>query len=608
MKDFSEKLKKLPTSSGVYQMLDEYGQILYVGKAKNLKNRVRQYFQNSSTKTEKTMLLVEKIADFRYIVTRTEVEALVLENNLIKKHKPYYNILLKDDKSYPYIRINLKQDYPEIEVTRRLRGDGSKYFGPYMIGLSARMITDLIHSVYPVRSCHGDPVKGRKGKRECLNFHIERCLAPCTGRVTKEEYRAVIKKVTDFLNGNEKEVRKKLTEKLEKAAAEQDFERAITYRDQLQVLEKLVRKQSVNLPNEENIDIFTYATNGMYGVVNYTVYRGGKMLGAENIPVDEAGRAEDILSNYVLQFYDKNPVLCDEILVSEELEFATELSDYITEKKKERVHVLCPKGGFRKQLIDISYNNASEHLQKTADRIATKEAMTVESVAQLQQYLHLPVPPKRMECYDISNISGVDKVASMVVFVNGEPAKQMYRRFRIKTVKGIDDFASMKEVITRRIGELKTSDDISFSDRPDLIIVDGGKGQLSSANAIVEGTGITIAGLAKREEEVFFPHRSDPEILPRDSLALHLLQRIRDEAHRFAITYHRALRRDRQIRSNLRNIPGVGKEKARALLTYFKKVEKIAAATQKEIMQVDGFGKVQAKAVYDYFHPKEEKE
>ncbi len=597
--DFREKLKDLPTSPGVYLMLDEFQQVLYVGKAKNLKNRVKSYFVSSSTKTEKTILLVQKIRDFRYIVTSTEVEALVLENNLIKQYKPYYNILLKDDKSYPYIKIKMSEAYPRVEITRKLRADGSKYFGPYMIGLSIKDTLELIHSIYPVRSCSGDLCK-KKGTRECLNYHIGRCQAPCTGRVSSEEYKETIKKVMSFLSGNDKEARALLTEKLQNAIEKEEFELAITYRDSLELLDKIVRKQNVNLPKDLNIDIFAYANNGLYGVVNYTVVRGGKVIGSENSPINEACEPEEVLSTFVMQFYEKNPVVCDEICLSHEISFSTELQDYLSHIKGSKITLHFPKAGVRNQLVTLSLNNASENLEKTVTKIATTEALTRGAVEQLKEYLELKTLPKRMECYDISNISGTDKVASMVVFVNGDPAKERYRRFRIKTVVGSDDFASMREVLSRRVQEFSSSD-LSFSEIPDLIIVDGGKGQLSSAVSVLEGTGIAVVGLAKREEEIFKPHISEPFILPRDSLALKLCQRIRDEAHRFAITYHRKLRGERQTRSNLKNIEGVGDKKARALLAYFKKVENVAKAPLEEIMKVEGFGLETAKAVKAYF-------
>lgn len=599
MKDFSEKLKELPSSSGVYLMLDGDGQVLYVGKAKSLKNRVKQYFGKSSTKTDKTMLLVEKIDDFRYILTNTEYEALILENNLIKEYKPYYNILLKDDKTYPYIKINLKDSFPCIEVTRKIKSDGSKYFGPYMLGISAKSIMELLHSVYPVRSC-GGPIKPGKACRECLNYHIGRCLAPCTGRVTSEDYHKEIKKVIDFLNGNDKGVKEILEAKMKSAAEREEFELAISYRSSLEILDKLSRRQIAAIPKDYNIDIFAFASNGMYGVINYMAVRGGKILGSENYAVNEAGDPQEILSNYLMQYYEKSPVLCSEILSSHLPAFHESLEEMLSGKKGGKVRIATAKGGIREQLVEMAYSNASEQLGITATKIASKEALTRISVEKLKDALSLPVAPKRMECYDISNISGTDKVASMVVFINGEAAKERYRRFRIKTVRGSDDFASMREVLTRRVHEL-SSNDISFSERPDLIVVDGGKGQLSSAVDALTGTGISVIGLAKREEEVFRPGESEPVILERDSLPLTLLQRLRDEAHRFAVTYHRLLRKERQTKSNLKNIEGIGEKRARALLVYFKKIENIAAADVDEIMKVEGFGKKHAQAVKDYF-------
>ncbi len=580
-------------------MLDEFQQVLYVGKAKNLKNRVRQYFQNTATKTEKTQALVERIKDFRYILTKTEYEALVLENNLIKEYMPFFNILLKDDKAYPYLKINPKEEYPKVEITRKLKADGSKYFGPYMLGTSASAILNLIHSVYPIRSCLGE-IKHKKGARECLNYHLGRCLAPCAGKTTREEYKKVVEKVIDFLSGDDKGIKKLLEERLKTAAEREEYEAAIQYRDALEILDKLGRKQAVELPKEFNIDVFAYATNGLYGVINYMVVRGGKVSGAENRPVNEAGRADEILSSYIMQFYDKSPIVASEILTSENLPFAEELSDYLSHKKGSRVRVFTPQAGVRGQLVETSRINASDSLNVAVSKIAAHEDLTKKAVAELKEELDLPSLPRRIECYDISNISGTDKVASMIVFINGEPARERYRRFKIKTVRGADDFASMREVISRRIKEL-ASEDVSFSEKPDLLMVDGGKGQLSSAMEILGGSGISAIGLAKREEEIFLPKKQEPVILGRDSLSLKLLQRVRDEAHRFAITYHRKLRNERQTRSNLKNIEGIGEKRARALLVYFKKIENIGAASVEELEEVEGIGKQNAENIKKYF-------
>ncbi|MDR0752103.1 MAG: excinuclease ABC subunit UvrC [Christensenellaceae bacterium] len=602
MRDFSEKLSSLPQSFGVYLMLDVSREIIYVGKAKNLRNRVRQYFNPSTSKSQKTLQLVEKIDDFRFILTKNELEALILENNLIKEHQPKYNILLKDDKTYPYIKIDLKSDFPTLEITRRLKKDGSKYFGPYMIGISAASVIDLLQNAFSIRNCKGT-FKNSKKRRECLNYHIGRCPAPCVGRISSAEYKEHFKNVIAFLNGNDKDVREALENKIKVASDNLEFELALNCRNSLNSLDKLARKQMINVPLNINMDVFAFATNGMFGVINYLLVRGGKVLGSENYSVSEAGSFQDILSNYIVQFYDKNPVIASEIILPENLIFENELKSYLEAKKSSKVEIIVPKAGFRASIIKMAQDNAKEHLENSLNKIANKETLTRIASEKLQISLSIDKPLRRLECFDISNISGIDKVASMVVFINGEPYRKMYRRFKIQTVAGIDDFACMSEVITRRISEL-TSNDESFADIPDLIIVDGGKGQLSSAYSILKDYNINLIGLAKREEEVFIPLNKDPIILTKNSPELSLLQRIRDEAHRFAITYHRTLRLERQTKSNLLNIPGVGKAKARALLTHFKRIENIINASADEIQQIEGFGKAIATKIYDYFSPK----
>ncbi|MDR0696136.1 MAG: excinuclease ABC subunit UvrC [Christensenellaceae bacterium] len=599
MRDFSEKLNSLPKSFGVYLMLDESRQIIYVGKAKNLRNRIKQYFNASTSKTQKTLQLVDKIDDFRYILTSSELEALILENNLIKEHQPKYNILLKDDKTYPYIKIDLKSDFPALEITRHLKKDGCKYFGPYMVGISATAVLELLQSAFSVRNCKGN-FRTLKNRRECLNYHIDRCPAPCVGKITADDYKTRIKKVISFLNGDDRELKEVLELKMKNASDNLDFELALTYRDSLETLNKISRKQMINFPNNLNIDTFAFATNGLVGVINYLVLRGGKVLGSENYLVNEAGNLQDILSNYIVQFYEINPIIASEIVLPEQLAFAKELKSYLESKKGSKVDIIAPKAGLKFALMKMASDNATEHLQNSLAKIVSKDTLTRVASEKLAEALDIKTPLRRLECYDISNISGTDKVASMVVFINGSPYNKMYRRFKIKTVVGIDDFACMKEVIKRRTAQLN-SEDNSFSDIPDLIVIDGGKGQLSSAYDIIKDLNINIIGLAKREEEVFVPNRSDPIILTKNSPELSLLQRIRDEAHRFAITYHRTLRLDRQTKSNLLNIEGIGKTKARALLTHFKRLENIINATPEDIQKVDGFGKNIAKVVYEYF-------
>lgn len=594
-------LENLPQKSGVYQMLDEFGNILYVGKAKNLKNRVRQYFRNN-VQTEKTLVLVSKIRDIHYIITPSEIDALVLENNLIKKHRPPYNILLKDDKTYPYIKINVRSPYPTVEVTRKLKADGSRYFGPYMLGISATEITKLLQSAFPLRSCNNS--KFKSAKRECLNFHIGRCLAPCTRRASEEDYRKVIKKVIDFLNGNNQELEKSLRDKMLAAAAVQEFETAKHFRDMLEMLNKLSRRQTMPFKLEVDLDIFSFATNGLLGVVNISAVRSGKLLGSESFVINDTN-AESSLSSFILQYYEKNPLLCSEIIISETFEFENELVDFLSEKAGRRLNIICPVGGIRRQLVEVSLGNAKDYLEKQANMLIRKEDLTTGSVKQLYEMLSLNRPPRRMECYDISNISGTDKVSSMVVFLDGSPARKHYRHFKIKTVKGADDFASMRETLSRRFERLKNGDsDVSFSEKPDLIIIDGGKGQLSSAMQAYEASGLSgieIISLAKREEEVFFPSEAQSVLLPKDSLALKLLVRIRDEAHRFAIEHHRRLRQKRQTESVLKQIEGVGEVTARKLMLYFRDLDKLKAATEEDLIAVKGVSRPTAQKIVDFF-------
>lgn len=601
MDKISSILNNLPVQSGVYIMLDEFQNILYVGKAKNLKNRVRQYFRNN-VQTEKTIVLVSKIRDIHYIITPTELDALILENNLIKKHRPPYNILLKDDKTYPYIKINLKYPYPIVEVTRRLKADGAKYFGPYMLGLSAFEIIKLLQSAFPIRSCKNYNLK--KNKRECLNYHIGQCQAPCTGRVSVEEYAKTVKSVLEFLSGNNAQVEKNLTDKMYKAAAEEEFEMAKYYRDMLGILEKLVRKQTIPFKLELDLDIFSFATNGMLAVVNISAVRGGKLLGSENFVLNDTSK-ENALSSFILQYYEKNPILCSEIVLSEDLEFLPELNDYLTSKAERKINIIHPIGGIRRQLVDISLANAKDYLEKQADRLIRKEDLTFGAVKQLCEIFNLKKQPRRIECYDISNISGSDKVASMVVFLDGDKASKHYRHFKIKTVKGANDFASMKEALTRRLRRIGEQEkDLSFSEEPNLIVVDGGKGQLSSAlEAIVEsGKSVDIISLAKREEEVFVPGQSESIVLPRDSLALKMLIRIRDEAHRFAIEHHRKLREKRQTESQLMKIEGIGEERAKNLLMHFRDIQKIETASVEELCEAKGISKSVAQNISRFFN------
>lgn len=594
MVDFKAKIKDVPNDPGVYMMLSSSGEIIYVGKAKNLKNRLRSYFFNLSNRTAKVMAMLEHVADFRYIICASEVDALLTENNLIKKYSPRYNILLKDDKAYPFLRIDMKEPYPTIKLVRKLENDGAKYFGPYMQSVNIRDIFDLIHTAFPIRDCKRDL---SKPSRPCLNAHLDRCIAPCTGKVSEKEYKAEMQKVIDFLKGNDREVERVLTDKMKKFAAEENFEVALNYRNKLQLLDKLVQKQVSSLPKDFNLDIFAFETNGIVSAINMLVVRGGKLVGGENVISQSAD--EDIAS-YILQYYQNNAPLCDEI-VTDCVERSKSLEDAINGLCSHTVRVVEPKQGVRKQLLELAHSNAYDAMTKHGTQEERKAQRTQGAVIQLAEILNLHTLPNRMECFDISHISGTDKVASMVVFVGGESKKAHYRKFRIKTVEGNNDFACMKEVLTRRLREIGTSEDESLSSVPDLLVIDGGKGQLAYAMEAQKETGredIEILSLAERYEEVYL--KSAPKtavILPKDSVALQLLQRIRDEAHRFAITFHRNLRSKHLSESALKNVEGVGKVLCARLIKEFGSVEEIKLKSAEEIASVDGVSNVLAQRI-----------
>lgn len=593
MVDFKAKLKDVPTNPGVYMMLDEAGEIIYVGKAKNLKNRLRSYFFNLSNRTAKVMAMLEHVADFRYIICASEVDALLTENNLIKKHTPRYNILLKDDKAYPFLRIDMKQPYPKIDIVRKLKNDGAKYFGPYMQSINVRDITDLIHTAFAVRDCNRDM---GKPSRPCLNQHLGRCLAPCSGKVSQEEYKAEMQKVIDFLRGNDREVERVLNEKMRKFADEENFEVALNYRNKLRVLDKIVRKQVSALPKDFNLDIFAFETNGIISAVNMLVVRAGKLVGGENFT---ANGADEDIGSYIYQYYVNNPPLCDEI-VTDCVDDAVSLENAINQLCAHTVRVVEPKQGVRKQLLDLAHSNAYDAMVKHGTQDERRELRTAGAVKQLAELLGLRTLPNRIEGYDISHISGTDKVASMVVFEGGQPKKAHYRKFKIKTVEGNNDFACMREVLTRRLEKLGDEDE-SFSSIPDLLLIDGGKGQLAYAKEAQAVTGredIEIISLAKREEEVFLG--SDPTvpvILPKDSVALQLLQRVRDESHRFAITFHRNLRSKHLSESALKSIDGVGEKTAATLIRTFGSVEDIKRKTPEELAEVNGISVSKAEHI-----------
>ena len=584
-----DKLKLLPENPGVYVMLDKDGVIIYVGKAKNLKNRVRQYFY-SSVKTEKVMAMVANIADFYYIIVPSEIDALSLENNLIKKHKPRYNILLKDDKTYPYIKIDVKSVFPTATVTRKIKKDGAKYFGPFMGGVNVHETLDLINLLYSLRPC--DKVLSTvKPIKPCLNYHIQKCTAPCAFYESEEVYGERVKAALAFLSGDTHGAEQALKEKMAAAASAEQFELALKYKQGLNSLDKIKLKRITSLNKFLNADVVAYRSDGIYSTVNLLAVRGGRMLGSRNFSFESAAITEsEALLEFILRYYKKREELPDEIITGEDIDTAL-LSEYLRKEFDKTVHIICAKQGVRRQLADMAGVNAEEHLIVAVDRIKHKDDMTVKACESLKTKLNLSHYPKRMECYDISHVSGTDRVGSMVVFIDGEPARDLYRRFKIKTFIGNDDFRSLQEVLSRRIERLN-SDPEKFA-KPDLIIIDGGKGQLSSVKEIFDlkgVTGIDLISLAKREEEIFLPDNPAPVVLERRDYCLKMLQRIRDEAHRFAITFHRTLRGKRALSSVLDGVKGLGKVKAQAVMERFKDLSGIIKATKEELMQVEGVG------------------
>ncbi len=593
-----DKLKMLPTDPGVYIMKDDGGHVIYVGKAKNLKNRVRQYFFNT-VKTEKVMAMVSHIKDFDYIIVNSEIDALSLENNLIKKYKPKYNILLKDDKTYPYIKVNLKEKFPYFYITRKIKKDGGKYFGPFMGGINAQEVLELVNLTYKLRPCSVKITE--KPKRECLNYHIGKCLSPCSGRVSEEDYMKSVNAALDFLSGgDDSRPEEILKEAMLRHAENEEFEAALACRERLKSLEKLKVKRITALNRFIDADVISMADNGLSTVFSMLNIRKGRMLGAKNLSEENVyfDKSEG-LADFITGYYKNAAEIPSEIIVFTEPADTELLETYLTGLADKKISVTVPVKGVRKQLVDMAGVNAEDYLKKSVERIRHKTDMTINACQKLQRVLNLSKYPKRMECYDISHISGVDKVGSMVVFTDGEKDAAEYRRFKIKTVEGNNDFESLKEVLKRRLSKLGTDEEEKFS-KPDLIIIDGGKGQLSSVKQIFDELNvkdIDLVSLAKQEEEVFTLHSDRSVLIDKSDYALRLLQRIRDEAHRFAITFNRSLRGKRSLVSVLDGIDGVGKVKKKALLEKFKDLSGIMNAKKEDLMTVDGIGEALADEI-----------
>ena len=582
-----EKLKTLPESSGVYIMKDIRGKIIYVGKARVLKNRVRQYFQANKNHSAKVKAMVAKIADFETIVTATEVEALILECNLIKKYRPRYNISLKDDKSYPYLRVTA-EEYPRIVLTRRIIQDGSRYFGPYTSGLAVKETLQLIRKIFPLRTCK------TFAKRPCLEFHIKRCLAPCVNKISREDYMQLVNAAEKFLEGRTAQIEKELTAQMTDAAEALNFERAAKLRDILLAIKKVTEKQKI-VTNTGDVDAIGLSRLDGETCAQIFFVREGKVTGRESFLLSGAADESDAqaVTEFIKQYYSRAQISAAEILLPVTLadDDLKVLGEWLG------VKLIEPKRGVKRSLVEMATQNAEKFLSEESARQQIKNAQTVGAVEELKNFLNLPKLPRRMECFDISHIQGAETVASMVVFENGSPDKKSYRRFKIRSTEGKpDDFLSMREVTSRRYEKL------SAEDLPDLIVIDGGIGQLNSALEIIRGAGHTVpvVGLAKQFELIFVEGSSIPVELPRDSQALKLMQRIRDEAHRFAITYHRKLRRARNLKSELDNVAGIGAKRRAALFAKFGTIDKIKSATVEELAAVPSMNRSAAESLKRY--------
>ena len=602
-------LKNLPTKTGVYLHKNDQGQVIYVGKAVNLRSRVRSYFHNSTqNSSEKNRRLAQEIADIEFIVTSSELEALLLENTLIKKHQPRYNVLLKDDKRYPYIKIHWQDPFPRVTTTRRLQNDGARYYGPYTAAWAAYQTLDLARKIFPYLTCTRD-IDG-KDDRACLYYHIGRCAAPCIGVVNQAEYRQILDNLGNFLNGNTEPVVADLRQEMAAAAESLDFERAAQLRDQINAIDQVVQKQKVVGTSTVDEDVIAFARTENDACVQVFFIRGGKLTGRDYFVLEGTAEEDDaeIMTSFLKQFYDQATTIPPEILLPQEVDELMIIRNWLKSKRGSKVALKVPRRGKRKELLEMAANNAAETLTHLRARWAADETKQTEGLTELQQALDLPEPPLRIECYDISTLQGTNTVGSMVVFVKGTPRKSDYRRFKIRTVQGQDDFASMQEMLRRRFKRMtddgyqdpakigkKSDSDNAWALIPDLIIIDGGKGQLNAALDVLDEfelrDAISIVGLAKREEELFLPGRSDSLMLPRKSQGLYLLQRIRDEAHRFGVTYHRNLRGKSAIRSSLDDIEGVGPKRRRALLKKFGSLKAIRAATIEELAAVPGMTK-----------------
>ena len=608
-----EELKKLPGKPGVYIMHGENDEIIYVGKAVSLKNRVRQYFQSSRNKGAKIEQMVTHITRFEYIVTDSELEALVLECNLIKEHRPKYNTMLKDDKTYPFIKVTVNEPYPRVLFSRTMKKDKAKYFGPYTSSTAVKDVIELVRKIYMVRSCNRNLPRDCGKDRPCLYYHMKQCTAPCQGNVSEEAYKQNIGQVLHFLNGNFQETIDQLTEKMMAASEDMRFEDAAGYRDLINSIRRIGERQKITTYGEEDRDIIAVAMDESEdlreqdAVVQVFFMRGGRLIGRDHffLRVSRGDTKAQVLSSFLKQFYAGTPFIPAEIMMQTEIEDGEIIEDWLSARRKQRVHIRVPKKGTKEKLVELAKENAWMVLSKDRERIKREEGRTIGAVKEIEDWLGLK-DIVRMEAYDISNISGFESVGSMVVYEKGKPKRSDYRKFKIKWVQGPNDYASMEEVLTRRFTHESKGEYDSFSILPDLILMDGGRGQVNIARKVLGELGIDIpvCGMVKddnhRTRGVYFNNVEIP--IDTSGEGFHLVTRIQDEAHRFAIEYHRSLRSKEQVHSVLDDIPGIGETRRKALMRRFRSIENIRDASVEELSQTESMNVQSAEAVYQFFH------
>ena len=597
--NIEEELKKLPSKPGVYLMHDDKDAIIYVGKAISLKNRVRQYFQSSRNKGVKIEQMVTHIARFEYIITDSELEALVLECNLIKEHRPKYNTMLMDDKTYPFIKVTVQEDFPRVLFARQMYKDKAKYYGPYTSAGAVKDTIDLIHKLYGIRTCNKQLPKMQGKERPCLNYHIHQCPAPCQGYISKEEYAKSVKKVLTFLNGDYTPILKELEEKMLAASEEMEFEKAIEYRELLNSVTKIAQKQKITSSDMEDKDVIAMSVDQHDAVVQVFFIRDGRLIGRDHfcLRIANGDSRPEVLSAFIKQFYAGTPYIPREIMLQYEIEDAALIEEWLSGRKGQKVHIQVPKKGQKEKLVELAKKNADMVLMQDRERIRREEGRTIGAMKEIANLLNLP-KLERVEAYDISNISGFQTVGSMVVFEKGRPKRSDYRKFRIRGVQGADDYASMEEVLTRRLSH--------YENYPDLIMMDGGRGQVNIALKVMQQLNIEVpvCGMVKddkhRTRGIYFHNVELP--IDRDSEGFRLVTRIQDEAHRFAIEYHRSLRSKEQVHSVLDDIKGIGPARRRALMKAFQTLDDLKAASEEELAQVEGMNSLSARQVYEFFH------